>query len=213
MAIRTGTGRGQLWSPYKSWTHFMQSSEQPCWRVVQPGCQGWLKDIFYTGVFLTESNFPARSTIVALFFLKGDSSSGKCHLSPYRNWSTASTPGHSERASCRSSTRVSCNIPHVCSMTPQRYTFINKVVWGGREREWEWLLLLFRSSDTSRRFMNTPNNPSSWCQPVVDQSVCSKWSCKMQRGAGRAERFTIVGSSSSFGLMRRSMWGSVLWNL
>lgn len=98
MAIRTGTGRGQLWSPYKSWTHSMQSSEQPCWRVVQPGCQGWLKDIFYTGVFLTESNFPARSTIVALFFLKGDSSSGKCHLSPYRNWSTASTPGHSERA-------------------------------------------------------------------------------------------------------------------
>lgn len=212
MAIRTGTGRGQLWSPYKSWTHSMQSSEQPCWRVVQPGCQGWLKDIFYTGVFLTESNFPARSTIVALFF--SERWLQFWEMPPFSLQELKySLHSRSQRASCRSSTRVSCNIPHVCSMTPQRYTFINKVVWGGREREWEWLLLLFRSSDTSRRFMNTPNNPSSWCQPVVDQSVCSKWSCKMQRGAGRAERFTIVGSSSSFGLMRRSMWGSVLWNL
>ena len=130
MVIRTATGRGQLWSSYSPRMHSMQSSEQRCWRAVQPGCQGWLKDIFNTGVFLTESNFPARSTTVALFFLKRWLQFWE--IPPFSlqelKYSLHST---SQRASCRSSTCVSCNTPHVCSMTPQRYTFINKVVGRG----------------------------------------------------------------------------------
>lgn len=99
-----------------AWMQDILSSEQHCSGVGQPVCQGWLKDISYTRVAFTfdRKQFSCLWHYCCILFepnLKNSHSGSQC-------------------ASCWSSTSVSYDIRHICSVTPQSYTFINKV-WGG----------------------------------------------------------------------------------
>lgn len=90
----------------------------------------------------------------------------------------------SRQANCWSSTFVTYNIYNKSAVWHHVVLPLPRL-----REEWEWWLLLFRSTNTSRRLMNKLNNPSSWCQPVIDQSVCCMWSYKMRNSTSITHYF------------------------
>lgn len=110
----------------------------------------------------------------------------------------------SQRASCWSSTSVSYNIRHTCSLTPQFYTFINTV--GGRVRV---AVIAIQISDTSQRLMDKLNNPSSWCQLVIDQLI-NPFHMAMQN----AKQYKASSDFNSYYLFIFTVfWGGLPWKV
>lgn len=142
-----------------AWMQSILSAEQHCSGVGQPVCQGWLKDISYTRVAFTfdRKQFSCLWHYCCILFERS-----------LQFWEPKlkkiATLGHTVQAVGLQ--LLSAMIYDISAAWHHKVT-LSLIRFGGA---WEWLLLLLRSSDTSQRLMNKQNNPSFWCQPVIDQS-------------------------------------------